>query len=408
MQLHDTEPAPEHGQLTATSDLEPAPPIFGVLSRALTELRNIVDTHPIWQCELLRACAKGQLSREDFAFLFSQYYEYSKSFTRYLSAAMTNCEDELLRSRLTQNLWEEGGGADPSQRHSLLFRKFLSEGLDVSVSAIVPRDFSKMFAQQYLEFCSRASSTASSAFLSLGTEAIVPRLYRIFRDGLRSAGVAGEHLLFFDVHIAGDDDHAATLLEMMCSRGGEPGWRETCEAACRRALDLRLQFFEAIMESLSSDRVQHLVDRLRPDVFAPQRDSLLHKPTQNGVPLYYNQEGKIDFTVERLPFKGEVLDPRIVRVPSGKTNELHRHAHETVIHVMSGRARVRIDQQYFEADPGDTVFVPRWCMHQAESIGLSDLVYFAVTDFGFASRGYNGDYLEGHRQQRDHDQSFGR
>ena len=54
------------------------------------------------------------------------------------------------------------------------------------------------------------------------------------------------------------------------------------------------------------------------------------------------------------------------------------------------------------------VFVPRWAMHRATNTGVDELSYFAVTDFGFASRAHRGDYLDGHRQKPENDQSFGR
>jgi hypothetical protein len=54
--------------------------------------------------------------------------------------------------------------------------------------------------------------------------------------------------------------------------------------------------------------------------------------------LYENKIGgqNIDFLVKKLPFPLEILDPRIVRIPPGKTNELHRHAHETVFIYLQG------------------------------------------------------------------------
>lgn len=387
----------------------PFTPSSNVVASAVTDLKLAVDSHPLWTCRLLGACAAGKLSRDDFAYIFSQYFEYSRNFTRYLSAAMANCDDEKFRARLSENLWEEGGGADPKHRHAEIFRRFLAEGLQVDVSAIEFRDFSRLFAQNYLDFCMRSTSAAASAFLSLGTEAIVPRLYRIFRQGLLSAGVPRERLEFFDIHIEGDDAHADTLLDMMCSRAREPGWVDTCRTASCRALDLRLEFFDALYDALAEQRVFRLVTALDPAARSSARPGqVVHRLQDSGAPLYRNveEEANIEFSVERLPFSADVLDARMVRVPSGKTNELHKHAHETIIHVVRGRARVLVGESRVEAGPGDTVFVPRWNDHQAQSIGEEDLIYLAVTDFGFASRGYSGDYLEGHRRKKELDASF--
>ena len=69
---------------------------------------------------------------------------------------------------------------------------------------------------------------------------------------------------------------------------------------------------------------------------------------------------------------------------------------------------MQVDDQVLDAGAGDTVFVPRWALHRATNTGVEELSYFAVTDFGFASRVHRGDYLDGHRQKPENDQSFGR
>jgi pyrroloquinoline-quinone synthase len=385
----------------ASTGLEPRGP--------LARLTRSVDTHPLWSCRLLRACESGSLDREAFAFLFAQYSEYSRQFTRYLCAAMANCPDDRIRARLSENLWEEGGGTEPNRRHAEIYRHFLKSALGIDPQAIVAHDFAKLFALQYLDYCLRSPATASGAFLSLGTEAIVPRLYQVLRHGLVRAGIDAAHLEFFDIHIAGDDLHAATLVEMMCLGTDTPGWEETCRAAAAHALDLRLAFFDAVADALEEQRTRALTLSLRAGAGPEGSEAtLVHRMAGEGRALYRNRDEAqgIDFAVERLPFAGEVLDPRMVRVSAGQSNELHRHAHETVIHVVRGRARLLVGSHSFELAAGDTGFVPRWLMHQTQSIGDEDLVYFAVTDFGFASKAQVGDYLEGHRQRRELDRSF--
>ena len=43
-----------------------------------------------------------------------------------------------------------------------------------------------------------------------------------------------------------DDEHAATLSEMMQSYAGRPGWYEDCREALHHALELRREFFDEI------------------------------------------------------------------------------------------------------------------------------------------------------------------
>jgi pyrroloquinoline-quinone synthase len=73
-------------------------------SIAIDSLNEFVKNHPFWQNKLFAACLNGELSREDFAYIFAQYYLYSKNFTRYIAGVMANCEQDHFRAKLTQNL----------------------------------------------------------------------------------------------------------------------------------------------------------------------------------------------------------------------------------------------------------------------------------------------------------------
>jgi mannose-6-phosphate isomerase-like protein (cupin superfamily)/pyrroloquinoline quinone (PQQ) biosynthesis protein C len=376
--------------------------------QGLAALQKLRDRHTFWDSKLFKACESGQLSREDFKFIFSQYYLYSRNFTRYLSAAMANCEDDLYRSRLTANLWEEGGEKDIEKRHAQIFRKFLREGLSIDIDHIDYLDGTRNFVGEFLRFCLQSHPMASSAFLSLGTEGIVSRMYSSFVEGLAKAGVEEKHLEFFRIHIGCDDDHAATLEKMMCSYYGEPDWFNSCERAMDYALLLRQRFFDTLMEELPFERVRGVIANVRDPASPLAGGPYLHSGASRGTNLYSNTDVNkgIDFTVERLPFKAQVLDPRIVRIPVGNCNELHRHAHETLFHIMSGNAQVEIGDTRVQVKAGDTVFVPRWTMHRTSNIGTEELTYFAVTDFGLASKLAEGNYLEGHREKPEQDHSF--
>ncbi|MGC4090383.1 MAG: iron-containing redox enzyme family protein [Polyangiaceae bacterium] len=379
------------------------------MAEALKTLQQIRDRHPFWQSRLFKACQEGTLSKEDFRFIFSQYYFYSRNFTRYIAAAMANCDDDYFRSRLTENLWEESGEKDLERRHAQIFRGFLRKGLGIDIDSVEFLDCTQNFVREFLGFCIHSHPMASSAFLSLGTEGIVARMYTEMVAGLTQAGVAHEDLEFFHIHIGCDDDHALTLENMMCSYFEESDWFNTCQRATEHALDLRLRFFENLIDALPMERIKRMISHVQNhDVEQADATGGHHRASEQGVPLYHNVDAtqNLEFRVERLPFGAEVLDPRVVHIPAGKCNELHKHAHETVIHIMTGTGRASVGERQFELRPGDTVFVPRWAMHRIENTGVSQLSYFAVTDFGFASKAHQGDYLEGHRQKRENDGSF--
>lgn len=365
---------------------------------ALNRLHDLQTHHEFWSNRLFRACRQGHLSFEDFQFIFSQYYLYSRNFTRYIAALMANSDNDYYRSRLSENLWEEGGGADPEKRHAELFRKFLREALSIKLATVEYQDFTYYFSREYLDFCLNSHPMSGSAFLSLGTEGIVAKMYSIFVEGMLKAGIENSELEFFHIHMECDDEHAITLEQMMLSYSDEPGWYNSCVRAMDRALTLRRRFFENLYDGLLQRRLKNLLDRIQArESLAPRTpDPTKLQWRQNGrvIPLYCNTSERlnIQFTVERLPLKTEALDPRIVRIPVGKYNENHRHAHETIFYIMSGEGRIVVDDSVVEVKAGDVVFVPRWAMHQSQNCGSTELVILAVTDFGLTGKAYVGDY----------------
>ena len=368
----------------------------------LEQLQRLQAEHPIWNCRLLRACRAGLLTREDFRHIFSQYFRYSKNFTRYLAALMMNCDSDYYRSRLSENLWEEGGGAEPDQRHAELFRRFLREALEIDIQTIEYQSFANDFFHQYLDFCRNAPPLEGSAFLSLGTEGAIARLYGDFCEGLLKAGVPEEQLSFFRIHMECDDEHAITLAELMCSYADQPGWFAQCRAAMNRALDIRQQFLDDALDFALNARLKGLLDHVRQeDPRLPEgseaKDFVYsgREPGADVSGLYSNQVERlnIDFTVRRVGFEADVFDVRVVNIPPHRNNELHRHSHESLLTVTRGQGKVRVGDHLIDVAAGDTVFVPRWVMHQTQNTGDEPMELFAVTDYGLTRRAFLGDNL---------------
>jgi pyrroloquinoline quinone (PQQ) biosynthesis protein C/quercetin dioxygenase-like cupin family protein len=372
---------------------------------ALVRLRLEQAEHPFWQNRLFRACAAGALTRDDFALVFGQYYLYSQSFTRYLAAVMANCESDHHRTRLAENIWEEGGGQVPAQRHAEIFRRFLRDGLGVDVANVEFLDATRFFVREYLDFCLRAPPVAGSAFLSLGTEGIVPRMYALLLDGLLKAGVPEETLSFFRIHMECDDAHAETLERMMVSYASQPDWCATCARAMDYALTLRGRFFDQLFDALQARRVRKIMSHIqRGESLAPEQPSeaaLVYHPGAPATPLYANANERtgMDFSVERVPFTSDVFDTRVLRVAPGKCNERHKHPHESIFHVISGRGKVHVNKGTFDIGPGDVVFIPRWALHQSQCTSEEPLVILALTDFGLTERAFIGDHLRTTRQK---------
>lgn len=356
----------------------------------IKHLNAIKNSHHIWSNQLLQDCENGLLSLTDFKFLFTQYYYYSRNFTKLLAAAMIKCDSDYYRSKLSENLWEEGGGQEVELRHAEIFRKFLKESLKISLDTVIFEHYSQYFFNQYLQNCLNADPAACMAMLSFATEGIVARLYTIFKKGLLKAGLTEQEVTFFNIHIECDDDHAQTLEEMALSYSKEEGWLKKCEQAIITTLNLREQFFSNIYKSLQLNNLTSLIATITSPNSAVENK--LRHLTSNlnnlNVNLYQNDdtEKSIRFSVDRVPFNADVLDPRIVTIPPGYSNELHRHAHETVILGITGSGEVVIDNQVIPLHAGNIVYVPRWSKHQTRNTGNQDLKFFAVTDFGLTKR----------------------
>jgi len=363
----------------------------------LAALHAMQHEHAFWNCRLLTAFAQGTLSRDDVRYVFSQYHMYTSSFTRFIAAVMTTCESDLFRAQLAQNLWEEGGGCEPSRRHAQIFRNFLRDSLGIDdVTQIDYAPHTRHFVREYLAQAQHAEPVVGAAFLAIGTEGIVSRMYEIMRSGLVRAGIGESELEFFDIHIACDDEHAVTLENMMMSYASQPGWFDACAGAMRRALDLRMEFFDSLFEDLQRARVRPIVSRMQNrESLARDLDDaeLCHRPGGTTVAMYDNEVPRLNikFAVERLPLAAEVLDPRMVRIPAGKFNEKHKHAHETLLHILEGSGQVLIDDRVLPVGAGDTVLVPRWAMHQTQNLGSVEMRILAVTDFRLTQRALVGD-----------------
>jgi pyrroloquinoline quinone (PQQ) biosynthesis protein C/quercetin dioxygenase-like cupin family protein len=356
---------------------------------ALHNLKRAQAEHPFWRNRFFKACTNGLLTKADYQFFFAQYYLYSQNFTRYLAALMANADNDYHRARLSENLWEEGGGLEKDKRHAEIFRKFLRDGLELDIEKIDYLDATRFFVREFLDFCLRSHPAAGSAFLSLGTEGIVSRMYTIMVEGMVKAGLPEEALTFFHIHIGCDDEHAETLEDMMVSYMHTPDWYNTCLSSMNYALSLRHRFFESLYDAIQARRLQGVMGRIQARrSLAPQYPEahmIRFQAGQRGAPIH---DADSKASVERMPFKSEIIDTRIVRIPAGKSNERHKHAHEMVMHISQGKGRVHVNESVLDVQAGDTVFIPRWSLHQTHNTGDGELVFVAFTDYGLTRRAY--------------------
>lgn len=135
----------------------------------------------------------------------------------------------------------------------------------------------------------------------------------------------------------------------------------------------------------------------------PQPGPASHYHVNNGseraneeTDIHYSHQNSdlgISFIVKRVPQDSlQVMDPRLVRIAPGFSNERHRHAHESIFIVLSGQGEILVGQEIVPLTKGDVVCVARWVIHQSRNTSeQDDLVILAITDFGLTS-GVLGNY----------------
>lgn len=363
------------------------------ISTELQQLLEIQKNHVFWKNPLLNLFKEGLLDVDDLKHIFSQYYYYSYNFSKLLAATLIKCDNDYYRAQLSRNLWEEGGALKIENRHVEIYKKFLREGLNLSINDLSYESYTKLFLNEYLSYCLTSDAVQSSAFLAYGTEGIVSRLYNIIKEGLLKAGIDDKYLEFFQIHIECDDEHAEVLQEMMIFYSQEPLWFERCKAAIIYALDLRNEFFVNIYKDIQNRRLQDIVQQISsqhadaPSINFDMTKNIYHTDQISNI-LYSNEEktSQIKFRVDRVPVLSDVLDPRILVIPAGHKNEYHSHAHESLFYVIAGKGKVLIGDTSIEIQKNNIVYVPRWILHQTINTGSEDLKILAITDYGLTKR----------------------
>ena len=69
---------------------------------------------------------------------------------------------------------------------------------------------------------------------------------------------------------------------------------------------------------------------------------------------------------------------RHFRVPPGGRTARERHPHDHGVYVLSGRARVTLEDRVEEVGPGDVVYVAGDELHQFEALGEGELEFICV------------------------------
>ncbi|WP_375414274.1 cupin domain-containing protein [uncultured Bradyrhizobium sp.] len=160
-------------------------------------------------------------------------------------------------------------------------------------------------------------------------------------------------------------------------------------------LDLQLEFLSDLFDLMRLNRLDGPIDRIqaRRSLERTEEPPIALFPGVGEIMFAEEDEKRsIQFTVERYPCTAEVLDPRVVRIPPGKYNNRHKHAHETLFLFFAGTGEILVGETWVKVKGGDAVFCPRWAIHQTHNTGPDEMVLLAVTDYYLTSQVYVGKY----------------
>jgi pyrroloquinoline-quinone synthase len=197
----------------------------------------------------LRACREGRATREQLERFLVQQYFYSRHFTRYLCALLSNVVDEEHRRALTENLVDETGlGTAKGIPHSRLY-KMMMEKLGVDPSKVELHPATRDLIETMFQSCRNPNPAVGFGALCLGAEAIVPHVYSQIVQGFQAHGEGRDTLEFFYLHIACDDEHALTMKTIIEKEMQTPEQKQSLKCAAARVIAARARFFAAISTS---------------------------------------------------------------------------------------------------------------------------------------------------------------
>lgn len=230
-----------------TTLLERPLPQSGVLAGLQTASARLTDRvlrHPF-----LTGCSNGTATLDELRSFLVQHGKYSRYFTRYLCALMSQLDESEDVLRLAENLTEElGCGADAEMRtpHSRIYADMLKD-FDIDLDAHPVNPETQNLIDTMFMLCRQPRGTAGLGAMCLGAEGLVPAVYGRIIEGFLHHGVESSRLEFFAIHIECDDDHAATMYEILARQTEKsPSCRVAALNAGDIAVSARLRFFDAL------------------------------------------------------------------------------------------------------------------------------------------------------------------
>jgi pyrroloquinoline quinone (PQQ) biosynthesis protein C len=205
-----------------------------------------VTGHPF-----LTRCADGSITLPELRRFLAQHGKYTRYFTRYLCALISQLDEDEDVLRLAANLVEELGQSVESRvPHSRIYADMLRY-FDVRPSEHPVYPETQNLIDTMFMLCRRQGGIPGLGALCLGAEAIVPATYEKVIMGFRHHGVPAGALEFFTIHVECDDEHAKTMYEIIDRLTGSSRRHQVSViSAGEVAVAARLRFFDALLQEV--------------------------------------------------------------------------------------------------------------------------------------------------------------
>jgi pyrroloquinoline quinone (PQQ) biosynthesis protein C len=233
---------------------------FGTSQAFVDSLCLEAKNHCVLRHKYFDKFSKLSISEADNAlrdFIF-QYSFYSRRFDDYNSAVLSTVNAPEYRSVILGNISDEQGSGDPGFAglpHRIMYTRFAERiGIDQAFrDKTSPVATAKIWSDLFLQKCSSAIPGVGLAAISIGTEYIVPDIYKhILRLIDRSSFSQIEEKYFFVLHSQCDEEHSRQLIELLYNFCENNEHREAVRFGAISALNLRAAFFDVMAARLEN------------------------------------------------------------------------------------------------------------------------------------------------------------
>ena len=226
-----------------TSDLEKIP----LVKDEWTLFYDDKTLTKIHESTFIKKCMDKTITADELRRFVQQHYHYSRHFTRFICALLSNMEEQRHFTALLDNLCDENGThQNASTPHSILYQEMAGElGIDLAVSA---SPSAIALTEKMFEYCSNKNIIHGLSALCLGAEAIVPFLYSRIIMGFLANNIYESTLKFFSIHVECDDAHAEVLQKILTEQlKRSPSNIHLIRQVAAEMIDLRITFLDSLI-----------------------------------------------------------------------------------------------------------------------------------------------------------------